>query len=322
MLPEPSQTFIQFAHSAYRLSERFALTGLEAANTQAWDKQAMLRGIADAHVLVISGFWDNTLLEQAGKLRYIHACAAGFDQFDQVALRERGIRLCNSSGVNANAVSEHAMALILGLMRKIHTGRDNQRAHHWRGMISELDAREDELPDKTVLIFGAGTIGGRLARLCRAFDTHVIGVKRDPTTADPAFHEVHASADFASLLPRADIVVLCCPLTDDTRDLMNPATIAAMKPSAYLVNVARGGCVNEPALIQALTDEAIAGAGIDVTVQEPLATDSPLWDFENVILTPHTGGETRAYEDRVVEVLSENLQRLWRGDGELRNQIV
>lgn len=322
MLPEPSQTFIQFAHPAYRLSERFALTGLEVANTQAWDRSAMARGIADAHVLVTSGFWDNALLAQASKLRYIHACAAGFDQFDQDALRERGIRLCNSSGVNANAVSEHAMALILALMRKLHGARDNQRAHHWRGMISELDAREDELPGKTVLIVGAGAIGGRLARLCRAFDTQVIGIRRDASKTDPAFDEIHAFEEFAAHLPRADFVVLCCPLTDQTRSMINASSLGAMKPSAYLVNVARGGCVDEPALIQALRNELIAGAGLDVTVREPLEADSALWDLDNVILTPHTGGETRAYEDRVVEILADNLQRLWRGDGKLRNQIV
>lgn len=322
MFPDPAQTFIQFAHPAYRLSERFALTGLEVANTQSWDRQAMSRAIADAHVLVVSGFWDNALLEQAGKLRFIQVCAAGYDTFDQDALRERGIRLANASGVNANAVSEHALALMLGLMRKIHTGRDNQKAHHWRGMISELDEREDELPGKTVLIFGAGKIGARLARLCRAFDTHVIGVKRDASSADAAFHEVHPSEAFASLLPRADLVVLCCPLTEQTHNLMNPSTFSAMKPSAYLINVARGGVVDEPALIRALENETVAGAGIDVTVEEPLAADSALWDFSNVILTPHTGGETRAYEDRVVEILADNLQRLWNGEDELRNQIV
>jgi phosphoglycerate dehydrogenase-like enzyme len=322
MLPDQSATFIQFAHPAYRLSERFALTGLEVENTQAWDRDALARGIADAHVLVLSGFWDNALLEQAGKLAFIQVCAAGYDQFDLEALRGRGIRLCNASGVNANAVSEHAVALMLALLRKLHTGRDNQRAHHWRGMISELDAREDELPGKTVLVFGAGTIGGRIARLCRAFDTHVIGVKRNPAHADPAFHEVHPPAQLASLLPRADVVILSCPLNDQTRNLMNAATLAAMKPSAYLINVARGGCVDEPALVQALANGQIAGAGIDVTVREPLPGDSPLWDFENVIVTPHTGGETRAYEDRVVDILADNLKRLWRGETQLRNQIV
>jgi phosphoglycerate dehydrogenase-like enzyme len=322
MLPEPSETFVQFAHPAYRLSERFALCGLEVANTQAWDRDAMARGIADAHVLVTSGFWDNALLEQATRLRFIQVCAAGYDQFDTAALAQRGIRLCNASGVNANAVSEHAVALILGLLRKIHTGRDNQRAHHWRGMISELDAREDELPGKTVLIFGAGRIGGRLARLCKAFETHTIGVKRDVSNADPAFDEIHPTAQFAALLPRADIVVLACPLTPETHHLMNASTFSAMRPSGYLINVARGGCVDEAALVEALRGGQIAGAGIDVTEPEPLGPESALWDFENVILTPHTGGETRAYEDRVVEILADNLQRLWSGQSELRNQVV
>lgn len=322
MLPEPSATFIQFAHSAYRLQERFALTGLDVAGRQAWDRQALAEGIGDAHVLVVSGFWDNALLERAERLRFIQVCAAGYDSFDQVALRARGIRLCNAAGVNANAVSEHALALMLGLMRHIHSARDNQRAHTWRGMISDLSAREDEMPGKTVLVYGAGTIGGRIARLCKALDAHVIGIRRDASRADPAFDEVHGPDAFAAHIGRADFVVLSCPLTDATRGVMNADMLAAMRPGAYLINVARGGCVDEAALIEALASGALAGAGIDVTATEPLAADSPLWDFDNIILTPHTGGETRAYEDRVCAILADNLQRLWRGESELRNAIV
>jgi len=139
---------------------------------------------------------------------------------------------------------------------------------------------------------------------------------------DPAFNEIHPPEEFAEQIPRADAIILTCPLTDETRNLMNAQTLAAMKPSAYLINVARGGCVDESALIETLSAGRIAGAGIDVTVEEPLDQTSPLWDIESAIVTPHTGGETRAYEDRVVAILKENLERLWRGEAALENQIV
>jgi D-2-hydroxyacid dehydrogenase (NADP+) len=117
-------------------------------------------------------------------------------------------------------------------------------------------------------------------------------------------------------------VVLTCPLTPETADIINARTLGLMKPSAYLVNVARGGCVNEPALLQALRDGRIAGAGIDTFKAEPLPADSPFWDFENVVITPHSAGETRSYEDNVIRILLENLDRLKRGRTDLVNQIV
>jgi phosphoglycerate dehydrogenase-like enzyme len=124
------------------------------------------------------------------------------------------------------------------------------------------------------------------------------------------------------VLPRADIVALTCPLTPQTEKLIGERALGAMKPSAYLVNVARGRVVDEPALIAALNAGRIAGAALDCTVEEPLPASSPLWDFDNVLITPHTAGETRRYEDNVIDVLLENLDRLWRGEPELKNQVV
>jgi phosphoglycerate dehydrogenase-like enzyme len=134
--------------------------------------------------------------------------------------------------------------------------------------------------------------------------------------------ELHPPAVLSELLPRADCTVLTCPLTPETRNVIDGAALTAMKPSSYLINVARGGCVDELALINALRGNAIAGAGIDVTAEEPLAADSPLWSFDNVILTPHTGGETRKYEDNVIDILLDNLDRLSRGAESLHNQVV
>ena len=320
--PAQDEVNILFAHVAYQMAPTFAKRNLPLHFSQSWTPDELRAAIGDAHVLVVSGFWDNGLLEVAPNLRYIQSIGAGYDQFPQDELRSRGIRLANAQGVNKNAVSEHAMAHILAFARQIHTGRDNQRNHTWRGMISDIPKREDELGGKTLLIFGMGDIGSRVAKIAKAFDMHVVAVKRNPATAKGPADEVHPNSEWMNLVPRADFVLLTCPLTDDTANIVNGETLAAMKPSAYLINMARGGCVDQDALIAALQAGSIAGAGIDVTVEEPLPADSPLWDMENVILTPHTAGETQRYEENVIDILVANLERLWQGETALVNQII
>jgi D-2-hydroxyacid dehydrogenase (NADP+) len=323
LLPSVSDTVVQFAHGAYRLEERYALTAPKTPTTaQAWDRDALAEAVSTAHVLVASGYWDNALLANADNLRFIQVCAAGYDNYDLAAIAERGIRLCNSSGVNAIAVTEHALALTLALTRRIHIQRDFQQRSEWRGMISSLSEREEELAGKTVIIYGAGTIGSRLSRLMKAFEARTIGIRRNIADGPGDFDELCTPADFADRLPEADVVVLTCPLTDETRHLMNAKTLDRMRSDAYLINVARGGCVDESALVAALEAGKIAGAGIDVTEPEPLPSTSSLWGFENVMLTSHTAGETRAYEDRVVAILNRNLARLWAGDAALENALV
>ena len=327
-MPEPSRLpgddtlVVHFAHVAYRLAERFALreTGIE--HFQTWNRDDTRARIAEGHVLVLSGFWSDDLLDVAENLRFIQVCAAGYDRFGLDALRGRGVPLANGSGVNRNAVSDHAMALLLALARHVHTGRDRQREHVWRGMISDLGRREEELAGKTMLIYGLGSIGSRLARLARAFDMTVIGIKRDVASHDGAADEVRSPDRFLESLAEADAVVLTCPLTAQTENVIGADALEQMKPGAYLINVARGGCVNEPDLVAALQRGAIAGAGIDTTREEPLASDSPLWDIENALITPHTAGETRQYEDNVVDILIENIRRLQRGEDELVNAVV
>lgn len=266
--------------------------------------------------------WRNELAGTARKLRFIQSISAGTDQYDQALLRERGIRLASAAGVNAQAVAEHAMALILALGRRLPEARDNQNAKRWRGMISEIAAREDQLAGKTMLIVGLGRIGARLARLAQAFDMRVIATKRDTATASGDADAGYGTDRLHELLREADVVALTCPLTPETENLIDAAALAAMKPTAQLINVARGRVIDEPALIDALQQRRIAAAGLDVTREEPLAEASPLWTMPNVLITPHTAGETQRYEDAVIDILLENLERLWRRDVELKNQIV
>jgi phosphoglycerate dehydrogenase-like enzyme len=322
MLSAKDAISICFAHLAYRLHERFAALATGIGSFEVRDAETLLARIAEADVLVVSGLWNNRLLERAARLRFIQSIGAGTDQFPRDALTRRGIRLASARGVNARAVAEHATALMLALSRRLPEARDNQAKQVWRGMIGDLSQREDELAGKTLLIVGLGDIGGRLARLAKAFDMRVIGLRRDPALGHGAADAAHPVADLLRLLPEADIVALTCPLTPETENLINTAALARMKPSAYLVNVARGRVVDEAALTEALAARRIAGAALDVTVEEPLPPSSPLWGMEHVLITPHTAGETRRYEDNVIEILRDNLDRLWRGEQDLHNQIV
>lgn len=320
--PAKDSLTICFAHVAYPMETAFEKRQTGLSYFQAWTPEEVTAGIDRADVLVVSGFWRNELLEMAPKLRFIQSIGAGYDQFPLDELRKRGIRLASAQGVNKNAVSEHAMAHVLALARFIHTGRDNQSRHHWRGMISDIPQREDELGNKTMLIIGLGGIGSRLARLAKAFDMRVLATKRNLATAQAEVDELHSPDQLPELLPQADFVVLTCPLTPQTENLIDAAAFSLMKPSAYLINMARGRCVHEPSLLAALQAGQIAGAGIDHFWDEPLPADSPFWDMENVLITPHTGGETQMYEENVIDILLENLDRLWRGETELYNQIV
>jgi len=322
MFPSKDNITICFAHVAYQLQMQFEKrdTGLKSFEVRSRDE--LEERIGDADVLLISGLWRNDLLPLAGRLRFIQSISAGVDQYDRQALAAAAIRLASAQGTNANAVAEHAFALILALTRRLAEARDNQNRKFWRGMLGDLTRREDELGGKTLLIVGTGRIGGRLARFAKAFDMHVIGLRREPAAGGNGADEVYGIEALHAVLPRADIVALTCPLNAQTENLIDARALGLMKPSAHLVNCARGRVVDEAALIDCLRHEGIAAAGIDVTVEEPLGAASPLWALPNVLVTPHTGGETRHYEDNVLDLLTENLARLLRGETELLNQVV
>ena len=321
-LPPKDKLTICFAHVAYRMGERFALrdSGLKWFELRTLDE--LKARIAELDVLLCSGLWRNELIPLAPRLALIQSISAGTDQYSREALGAAGIRVASAQGANERAVAEHAIALILALARKLPQARDNQAAKTWRGMIGEIARREDELGGKTLVIVGLGRIGARLAQLAKAFDMKVVGVRRDVSRGGGAADRVVGEEALLGVLPEADFVALTCPLTPATENLIDAKALAAMKPSAYLVNVARGKVVDEPALVAALGRGGLAGAALDCVWQEPLAADSVLWGLPNVLVTPHTAGETQRYEDNVIDLLLENLDRLWRGESVLKNQFV
>ncbi len=322
MIPPKDQLVICFAHAAYQMKACFDALNTGIASFELRERDEFERRAHEADVIVVSGMWHNGLIPLATKLRFIQSIGSGTDQFDKAQLAARGVRLASAAGVNARAVSEHAISLILALARRLPEARDNQARRFWRGMIGDLSQREDELTGKTMLIIGLGRIGGRLAQLAKAFDMNVVGFRRDPAAGRGAADSVHTLAELPAFLPKADFVVLTCPLVPETEGVIDTRALGLMQRSAYLINVGRGPCVVESALIEALRAGRIAGAALDCTDPEPPEEFSPFWTMPNVFITPHTGGETRKYEANVIEILMENLDRLWRGETTLRNQVV
>ena len=217
MLPAKDQLTICFAHAAYQMQTCFAARDTGISSFELRERTELDQRIGEADVLVVSGMWHNGLIPAAGRLRFIQSISSGTDQYDKAALAERGIRLASAQGVNARAVAEHAVALMLALARRLPEARDNQMQRVWRGMIGDLTQREDELGGKTLLVIGLGRIGSRLAQLAKAFDMRVIGFRRDPSAGAGAADAVHTLADLPRFLPQADFVALTCALTDETR---------------------------------------------------------------------------------------------------------
>ncbi len=252
-------------------------------------------------------------LRPGGRLCWLHSVPAGAEGLLTPEVIAAGhVALTSSKGPTGPMVAEHALLLMLALARGLPAFARNQAARCWQvpaGPRPVLD-----LFGKTVLILGVGGIGGHLARTCRVgLQMRVLG------TARTRHHDAHVEryvepADLPAALGEADFVVVCLALTTETRGIINAAVLAAMKPTAYLINVARGGLVDEEALIAALQAGQLAGAGLDVTAVEPLPEGSPLWAMPNVIITPHVAnGRDRAVEQTVV-FMCENIRRFAEGE--------
>lgn len=322
ILPPRDRLTIGFAHVAYRMADAFSARGTGIAHFQVGNAADLEARIAEVDVLVCSFLWKNEYLARAPRLRFVQSISAGTDQYDKPAFASTGVRLASGQGSNEKAVAQHAMALLLALTRHLHLGRDRQAQAEWRPMIGDRTLREDELGGKTMAIVGFGRIGQRVAGHAKAFDMRVIGVRRDASPMPGIADLVLPTARLPEALAEADVVVLTCPLTPETTNLMNAAAFAAMKPGAILINVARGKVVDEGALLAALASGRVASAGLDCFHEEPLPPASPFWSLPNVLVTPHSAGETRRYEDNVVDILMANLDRLWAGQGDLVNGIV
>jgi phosphoglycerate dehydrogenase-like enzyme len=263
------------------------------------------------------GFGDVpfSLIPRMPRLQWVQLWSAGADWLQQhPAVKALPFRLTNTSGMHRQQITEHLFGLIIAWNRRFPAAFAAQGRHEWL----RISGRQlSVLPGKTMLILGYGAIGEQTARAALAFGMRVIGVRRYvPPAVEAAVPDltVEAADKLLSLLPQADIVVNILPLTQDTRHSFGKAQFGAMKQSALYANVGRGATTDEAALIAALRDKRIAGALLDVTEQEPLAPDSPLWDLENVILTAHYSGLHPGYDAIALEIALDNLGRYLRGE--------
>jgi phosphoglycerate dehydrogenase-like enzyme len=262
--------------------------------------------------------------EQVGlarRLEWMHCISAGVSQLMFPELRDSGVIVTNASGVHATTMAEHVIGMILALLRDFPGAMRYQSQSRWAQQeIWDGRARPRELHGQTAVLVGFGAIGRAVAELLRAFGVHVWAVTRTGQ-ADPALVErAFPVTQIENALANADTVILAAPETPETHHLIGKSDLAMMKPTAILINVARGSLVDEPALVHALQNHWIAAAGLDVTEQEPLPPESPLWPLENVLITPHISGVTERLWERETELLIDNLER-WFSGRPLRNRV-
>lgn len=267
---------------------------------------------------IAAGMFPFSLLAEAKNLRWFQQFGAGADWLmERPEIASLDIAITNASGVHSIPITEHIMAYLLCFARGFKASILGQGGHVWE------DSRRQplfELDGKRVLLVGVGAIGAQFAKAASAFGMHVVGVRRSGGQPLEGTVKVVGASEIDAELPEADFVVLTVPLTNATRHMIDARRIGLLKPSAYLINIGRGATVDEQALIDALASKRIAGAGLDVFETEPLPDDSPLWDLENVILTPHYAGITPRYVDRLMEIFTDNLTRYVEGRP-LRNLV-
>jgi phosphoglycerate dehydrogenase-like enzyme len=296
-----------FPHFA--LLDDLDLPGLELVHVAT--PEELSQEIADAEVYY--GFPSVDLLREAKALRWIQSPSAGVNYLQNLPeLVGSDIVLTNTRGAHGPSIGEHTFALLFALTRHIPESVLAQKEHHWAR--NELYRTSNEIWGRTMGIVGYGAIGRSVAQRARGFDMEVLAVDPHPEPGAPFVHETWGMERLPDLLAQSDVVVVSAPLTDESYHLLDALALANMKPSAYLIVVSRGGIVEENALVAALKEGKLAGAGLDVTEVEPLPADSPLWEAPNIIITPHTAGDSNEKERRCVEIFKENLQRYAHGE--------
>ena len=279
--------------------------------------------VEDVEVLLhgwLSADAFDRLLARAPRLTWVHSASAGVERALTPTARSRGIVITNARGVFSRPIAEYVMMMILAVSRRLPGLLELQRERTWQPLEG------GELRDVTVGIVGLGSIGRAVGALATAFGCRVVATRRRPAATDAvggggelSFGEVMLDRvggpeTLPALLAESDFVVLAAPLTADTENMIDAETLAAMKPGAWLINVARGRLVDERALLRALRDGPIGGAVLDTFRDEPLQPSSPFYDLPNVIVTPHTSWSSGRVLDRSVELFCDNLRRFAAGE--------
>lgn len=284
-------------------------------------ESAVYETLGDADIFVTNPTkWVDEFLEYLDTGDWMQATSIGYAAFPVEEFERKDVRLTNASAVHDAVVSEHALALALALSRNLGTTFEQQREREWN---REIGAEMWDWNGSVMTVYGLGNIGEAVARRGRAFGLDVYGVKRTPSTYTGVLgpDRVVRPEDAPDLFEETDLLVVTVPLTESTRHVIDEAALAALPDSAALVNVARGPVVDQDALVDALERGELDGAGLDVFEPEPLPESSPLWDRDDVVVTPHVGGRSRDFPGRFSELFAENY-RHWKSDESLVNRVA
>ena len=289
----------------------------EAQISYAPDLEGLQEFLPHAEVLLGWNFRAKDLRQTwhlAEQLRWVQWSGAGVDAVLFPEFVASDVQLTNVRGVFDRAMAEYTLGLILAFAKGMVETMAAQTAHRWSYRLTE------QTLGQKVLVVGVGSIGRAIGRLLKQAGFKVSGVGRTARDGDPDFEQVYGVDTLVQSLETADYVVLIPPLTDQTRGLFGAVEFSAMKATARFINLGRGELVDEEALIAALTSGAIAGAGLDVFLNEPLPENSPFWDLENCIVSPHMSGDYHGFKETVAEVFLDNFER-YRQGRELINLI-
>lgn len=266
----------------------------------------------DGEVLVRMSMWKpevGRVLTAAPGLRWIHSFAAGSDHWFVPEILERGVRVTRASSAHGVPIAEFVLAFILHVTKRFPTFARDQARHEWHPPETI-----EEVRGKTVGVIGAGAIGREVAVRCQALGMRVIGIRRQAHLPLENFHEILPIGELPRLLSSSDYVVVSAPSLPQTRGLIGAEQLRSMRPSAYLINVARGALIVEEDLARAVRERWIAGACLDAFVTEPLPTESPLWDDPNIVITPHSSFRSPNAVARSLGEFRENLELYLRGE--------
>lgn len=274
----------------------------------------LLEALPEAEILITLPFSEDMLVA-APKLKWVQCLRAGVDGYPFAAMKERGLYLTNGKGIHRNHMAEYSIAMMILFARNLHTFQKQQARSEWNRKVSQ-----DEIFGKTLGILGFGAIGDTLATRAKAMGMRVLALKRKPLETDNV-DKWYTPDQTTEFLGQADYLVNLLPNTPATTHALNANSFAAMKNSAVLISIGRGKTVDEQALIQALQNGQIRGLAADVFETEPLPQDSPLWEMDNVVLTPHICGESIHYLEKSVEILQTNFPRFKEDPETLLNRI-
>ena len=279
------------------------------------DRSEIESHLADIEIAV--GAFPRDLIRSAPRLKWFQQWSAGADWLlKDPETAAHDFILTNASGVHAVPISEHILAYLFAFARDLPTAFREQQNSKWRDLTKNVF----ELAGKTMLLIGVGRIGERTAQIASGIGMNVIGVRRNSTEDVSGVSSMHLYTDLPDLLGQADFVVLTVPYTNETHHMITSTEFAFMKPGSFIINIGRGGTIDETALLTALNDGHLAGAGLDVFEEEPLPEDSPFWSHEKVLITGHYSGSTPEYDKRGFEIFLDNLSR-YRDNQELRNVV-